>query len=103
MNLTEWTNLLRIRNTKIRAQTPPIQTLNAGHVNEIQARLTAAGANPALYDYPAGTTVMTAGTGNAASTVLDLGKHQTSNFVVVRIVTTVGATPTATYDIQGSN
>lgn len=103
MNNTEWLNLLKLRNAKIKSDPVSFQTLYQGYVNQLQGRLTMAGGNPALFDYPAGTTVANAATGNAATSVFDLGKHHVANVVAVRVVTTIGATPTASFDIQGSN
>jgi hypothetical protein len=103
MNQTEFTNLLKTTNAAQKSNPSNIQTLQAALLNELSTRLTWLSANPALFDYPNGTVVSNAATGNTASTVFDTGKHQIANTIAVRITTTVGATPTATFDIQGSN
>ena len=102
MNTTEWTNLLKTRNAKIKGYAPPINALNAGYVSEISSRLSFQGATPALFDYPQGTVIANALTTSAPTSTFDLGKHQVAQYVAVRFVTTIGATPTATFDIQGS-
>lgn len=102
MILSEWVNLLKLRNAKIKGYAPPINTLNAGYVSEIQGKLTQQGGNPALFDYPQGTVIANALTTSAPTAVFDLGRHQVYSYVAVRFVTTIGATPTATFDIQGS-
>lgn len=103
MTPTEFANLLKARNAKFKAMPASIQTLDAAYGSEVSSRLTTAGGNPALFDYPAGNTVLSANSTNTPTSVFDMGKHQTDGVVLVRIVTTIGATPTATYDIQGSN
>jgi hypothetical protein len=93
---------LKIANAVLRENSAAIQLQQAGKLNEIQNILTLQGANPALFDYPSGTVVVNASTANARSTVIDFGHDAFHQNALVRIVSTIGATPTATVDIQGS-
>jgi hypothetical protein len=103
MNVTEWTNLLKTRNAKNRlAGGTNILLAQAALSNLINQDLTALGANPALWDYPAGTSMGSSLTGITPSTVVTLPTDYVKNPLLIRITTTVGATPTATFAVQGS-
>lgn len=93
---------LKTKNARMRTESAANQLQQLAKLNEIQGFIRLAGGNPALWDYPAGTTVMTAGTGNAATASFPIPHEFMRNGAFVRIVTTVGATPTATYAIQGA-
>lgn len=104
MTPTEWLNLLKTRNAKNRlAGGAVIQAQQAALASEISQRLTVAGGNPALWDYPNGASLGSALTGNTNSTVLVLPQDFVKNPVLIRITTTIGATPTATFTVQGSH
>jgi len=100
----EWLNLLRLRNAKNKsAGGAAIQALTAAQINQTSQFLTMAGGNPALVnDYAAGSSMGSSLTGNTPSTVITLAKEVVNNPILIRITTTVGATPTATFAIQGS-
>lgn len=74
-------------------------------LNEITTQLAMNSVTPTVSGYATGNTIASAVTGNANSTVFDFGNSNKGNArepVLVRIVTTIGATPTCTYAIQGS-
>lgn len=77
----------------------------APKLNEQQKILTYSAENPALWDYATvGTALSTAQGGNGASTnYLDTATRDLPAGALFRFVTTIGATPTCTYQIQGSN
>lgn len=93
---------LKVANAALRENPAAIQLQQAGKINEIQNVLTLQGANPALFDYPAGTVVINASSASARSTSFDFGKDCWHQNALVRIVSTIGATPTATVAIQGA-
>ena len=80
----------------------------ASKLAEISAALTLASITPTVTAFPTGSAVDSAATGNASSSVFDWGNDGPEGFnvrndnVLVRIVTTIGATPTCTFAIQGS-
>ena len=103
MNQTEWMNLLKTRNAKNKlAGDAKVLSEQAALSTWINGLLTAGGANPVLWDYPPGFILATSLTGNSASTVVTLPQDYIKNPLLVRITSTVGATPTATIAIQGS-
>lgn len=103
MNQTEWMNLLKTRNAKNKlAGDATILKEQVALSTWITGLLTAGGANPALWDYPTGLSLGTSLTGNTASTVVTLPQDYIKNALLVRMTSTVGATPTATIAIQGS-
>ena len=77
----------------------------AAKLNEFQNALRYSNENPAVWDYLAvGTPISSSQAGNGASTnYLDTATTNMPAGALFRIVTTVGATPTCTYQIQGSN
>lgn len=90
LNYTQWSLLPAATQLQIAAK-----------INEVTAQI----GSPTLTGYPAGTTISNAATGNGNSTVYDFGnsnRENTREMVLVRIVTTVGSTPTCTFAIQGS-
>jgi hypothetical protein len=104
MIASEYIQLLKLENAFFRENPAATQAQQQAKINEIQQQLRWNGADPTLWDYSNGTVVANAQTGNLTTTTFDLGGNR--NFFYraahVRIVTTVGATPTATYQIQGS-
>jgi hypothetical protein len=73
---------------------------NQAKLAELKTLVTLAGDNPAVHNYPQGMLLANAATGNGTSTVhASFGKQFTED-ILLRIVTTVGATPTATFNIQ---
>ena len=76
--------------------------LNPAKLAEFAALIRLAGDNPAVHTYPTGTLLANAATGNGNSTVLVANARWFTNDIFIRIVTTVGATPTATFTIQTS-
>ena len=71
---------------------------------ELKALIILAGDSATTHAYAPGTSLANAQTGNATSTIHTAysgAKHYT-NDVLLRIVTTVGATPTATFNIKAS-
>lgn len=103
MNVTEWTNLLKTRNAKNRlAGDATILAQQAALSTWVNGLLVVQGANPALWDYPPGFTLATSLTGNSASSVITLPQDYIKNALLVRMTSTVGATPTATIALQGS-
>jgi len=79
-------------------------TVNPAKLAELKALITLAGDSATTHAFPAGTSLASAGTGNATSTVLSCfaGARCFTNDVLLRIVTTVGSTPTAHFDIKAS-
>jgi hypothetical protein len=72
-------------------------------LNEYQKMLTYNAENPAVFDYVTVFALSTAQTGSAVSTfTLDTGLPALPAGALFRFVTTIGATPTCTYAIQGS-
>jgi hypothetical protein len=103
MNVTEWTNLLKTRNAKNRlAGDATILAQQSALSNWVNGLLVGQGANPALWDYPPGISLGTSLTGNTASNVVTLPQDYIKNALLVRMTSTVGATPTASVAIQGS-
>jgi len=102
MIASEYIQLLRVENALFRENPAAIQTQQQAKINEVQQQLRWNGADPTLWDYSNGTVVANAQTGNLTTTTYDYGRNFFNKAVLVRIVTTVGATPTATYQIQGS-
>jgi hypothetical protein len=84
------------------------QLLNAAKIAEVNWVLTQNSITPALNGFPTGTILSTAQTGNADSTnVFDYGNSGVASenvreAALVRLVTTIGLTPTCTYSIKGS-
>ena len=93
----------KLNNAYLRLQPATIQVQESAKLNEIQQYLTWAGNNATLWDYTGGTTVISSSTAVARSTTFDYGHDFYHKHSLVRIVTTVGATPSATLAIQGSN
>ena len=73
-------------------------------LNELQNDLRYAAENPAVFDYLAvGTPLSSAQVGSGVSTnFLDSATYALPAGALFRFVTTIGATPTCTYAIQGS-
>ncbi len=94
---------LKLRRTEFRLLPAAIQAEQVARINETEYSMNINGVTITAWDYPTGTAVMTNGTGNANSTVWTTGDNPMINNMLVRIVTVAGATPTATYKIQGSN
>jgi hypothetical protein len=104
MNLTEYTNLLKTDNAKYKVLGNPTQLLQQLALsNTFSQRLTWLGANPALFDYPAGTSMGTSITGNSPSTAIQIPQDYVKNPILIRLTTTVGATPTASFLVEGSH
>jgi hypothetical protein len=102
MLASEYLQLLRVANAQYRENTAAIQQQQAAKINEIQQQITWNGGNASLWDYSNGTVVINAQTGNVTSSSVDFGRPFLHKAALVRIVTTVGATPTCTYAINGS-
>lgn len=96
-------DFLKIKNAMLQESPANIQQAQLGKLQEIQAFIDLAGGNHTLLDYPGGVTVITASTAVARSTVVDYGHDFYHKASLVRIVSTIGATPSATVAIQGSN
>lgn len=94
-------DFLKQKNAELRLGSAFTQQQVAAKINEAQQYLTWSGATPSAWDYQQGTVIVNASTAVARSSVFDFGKESTRN-ALVRIVSTVGATPTATLSIQGS-
>ena len=104
MNLSEWQDLLRRRNAKNRlAGGATIIAQQAAKASEISQALTTAGGNPSLWDYAAGTSLGSSLTGNVATSAMTLPRDVIGQPLVIRLTTTVGATPSATFTVQGSH
>ena len=71
---------------------------------ELKQLIILAGDSATTHAFPAGTSLASAATGNATSTVLTAfsGAKMFTNDILLRVVTTVGATPTATLNIKAS-
>jgi hypothetical protein len=102
MPATTYRDFLKADNAALRLGSAAIQTQQAAKINETQQYLTWYGDNPALSDYQSGTVVVSASTAVARSSVVDFVHDYFHKPALVRFVTTIGATPTATYAIQGS-
>jgi hypothetical protein len=102
MPATTYRDFLKVDNAVLREGNAFTQAQLAAKINEIQQYITWNGDNPALWDYPNGTVVINASTAVARSTVVDYGHDFFHKNALVRIVSTIGATPTATLAIQGS-
>lgn len=82
---------------------PNQAALNPAKLAELAALITRAGDNPAVHTaYSQGTLLSNAATGNGASAVLTANARWFTNDILLRIVTVIGATPTATFTIQTS-
>src|ERR1700744_6127243 len=79
--------------------------LNPAKLAEIKALVTNAGDPPTAHGFPAGTTLASGLTGTGDSTVLTCfsGAKYFTNDVMIRVTSTIGATPTATYNIFASS
>ena len=77
-------------------------TLNPAKLEELRLLIVNAGDSASTHAFPAGTSLASAGTGNATSTVLKSLGRVFTNDILLRIVTTIGATPTAKFDIKAS-
>lgn len=71
---------------------------------ELKQQIVLAGDSATTHAFPAGFSMAAAATGNGTSTVLNCfsGAKYFTNDVLLRIVTTVGATPTVTMNIKAS-
>jgi len=78
------------------------QVLNAAKMAELKALITLSGETPTSHGFPAGVVLANAGTGNATSSIHASTGRYFTNDLLLRIVTTVGSTPTAKFDIEGS-
>lgn len=76
--------------------------LNPAKLEEIRLGIVLAGDPANTHQYPTGTLLATAGTGNATSTILRSVGKQFTNDILLRIVTTIGATPTSKFDIKAA-
>ena len=102
MPAATYRDFLKANNAAFKENSAAIQTQQAAQINQLQQNLLWYGDNVALFDYQAGTTVLSASTANTRTTVVDYGRDYFHKPVLIRFVTTIGATPTATYAIQGS-
>src|ERR1700744_2455735 len=76
---------------------------NPAKLAEIKALVTLAGDSPTAHGFPAGTSIASAGTGNATPTLSCFaGAKCFTNDVLIRVVTTIGATPTMTLNLKAS-
>jgi len=94
-------NEAKINYTQWSLQPTAIQNQLIARINEVTQQI----GSPTLLGYPTGTVVSSAATGNGPSTVYDFGedgREHNREAVLVRVTTTVGSTPTATFAIQGS-
>jgi hypothetical protein len=76
--------------------------LNPAKLAELAALITKAGDNPAVHAFPPGNVIANALTTNVDSTVLVAHSRYFTNDILLRVVTTIGATPTVTLTIRGS-
>lgn len=88
--------------TELRLQPSGVQGKQGAKVNELEYALQANGETVTPWDYPTGTVIMDGGTGDGNSSSFALTTTRVRYWMLIRLVTTVGATPTATYKIQGS-
>ena len=77
-------------------------TQNPAKLEELRQQIVLAGDSASTHAYPVGTLLATAGTGNATSTILRSVGKQFTNDILLRIITTIGATPTAKFDIKAA-
>lgn len=102
MPATTFVDYLKKANAALRESPSSITQAQLGKLQEIQAFIDLNGGDHTLWDYPSGLTVISASTANARSTVVDYKKDFYHQHALVRIVSTAGATPTATLQLQGS-
>lgn len=78
--------------------------LNPAKLAELKSLVVLAGDSATVHGFPAGTVLATAATGNGTSTVLSCfaGSKYFTNDILLRVVTTIGATPTITLNIKAS-
>lgn len=69
---------------------------------ELKLLIGLAGDSATTHAYPTGTVLASAATGNGSSTVLTAKGRYFTDDILLRIITTIGATPTATFNIQSS-
>lgn len=100
---TTFRDFQKVNNATFRLLPTTVQVLDQAKINEVQQYLTWFGDNPSLWDYPSDTIAVNNSTANGRSAVYDYGRSFFHKHALVRIVTTVGSTPTATYAIQGSS
>ena len=102
MNAAEYLQLLRVTNAQFKTATGVIAGQQAAKSNEIAQFIRWNGGDPTLWDYTAVNIVINNAGGNVTSTSIDFGREFFHKGALVRVVSTVGATPTCTYQIQGS-
>jgi hypothetical protein len=105
--MTTVTDSFKKKYTELLLMDTVSQAQLAAKVNEFANFLNSVGVTPALSGFAAGTVIANAVTTASTSTVFDFGNNGPGGEMVrqptlVRFVTTIGATPTATYNIQGS-
>ena len=94
--------------TRFQLTDATVQAQNAALIAELTYRLLTAGvSSPTLAGFQVGSIISEAQTGTGNSEVFDfqnlgVGGENVREPTLVRIVTTVGSTPTCTYQIQGS-
>ena len=105
---TEVVDQLKELYTRFQLADSTVRTQNAALTTELTYRLLTAGvSSPTLAGFQVGTVVSEAQTGTGNSEVFDfqnsgIAGENVREPTLVRIVTTVGSTPTCTYQIQGS-
>lgn len=103
MPASTFLDFLRTNNAALQVSPANLTQAQLGKLQEIQAHIALNGGNPTLKDYPGGVTIINASTAVARSIVVDYGHDFYHKSSLVRIVSTIGATPSATLAIQGSN
>ena len=103
MPATTFLDYLKQKNAMLQESPANITQAQLGKLQEIQAQIDLNGGNHTLLDYPGNNTIINASSSNARSTVVDYGRDFYHKASLVRIVSTIGATPSATVSIQGSN
>jgi hypothetical protein len=76
--------------------------LNPAKLEELRQAIVLAGDSATTHQYPVGTILSNAQTGNLTTTILKSVGKMFTNDILLRIVSTIGATPTAKFDIKVS-
>lgn len=107
--MSAYTDGLKEHYTELKLLDTTTQQHEVARIQEIEQRLTALGVTPAVDGFPTGTILSDAqtGTGNSTNTwdygdMGQFGNNERTKPLLVRVVTTIGLTPTCTYAIEGS-
>ena len=95
---------LKVQNVQWQLNDAPTLIQVTARLNETQQALRYVSENPAVWDYSIVNPFSTAQAGSGASTnIIDTATRDMPAGAVARFTTTIGATPTCTYALQGSN